>query len=301
MLNREKLIKRFADVGLTLEFTDKPFAIGDGGAMVFGMDIRRRLGPASRNEYFVMYPGAEENVIAVQAYSKDLAQIVLLVNEPEHRWRDVIWSSIKPRVAGGAKVLGVNGDTRNSKERHDGKFKSVVQQGWVVEYKTPKANRYFLLGRDERQMFMCQLPSHASSVKQAHDLLKHGEISTADEKGAKYKRQGEWFFIPASDESQKHIEAMFKAHGKTKAAIGEAAGRRQGKPHTAAMLVVADGKPLAHGFPVLARGEVYVKGTVTHADHATVRFDKWMRVLANRERHESFQRSGGVAGGTWID
>src|SRR6516225_1383999 len=68
----------------------------------------------------------------------------------------------------------------------------------------------FLCGHDEREWFVAAVPGGASSVLQAKEALKPRAIRTRQDllrvptrlrnrrKNAAFRRQGEWFFVPAS-------------------------------------------------------------------------------------------------------
>src|SRR6185312_2098729 len=69
----------------------------------------------------------------------------------------------------------------------------------------------FLCGHDERHWFVAGIPESApvGTVRQAKEALKPAEVQTAQarqrlkgkarnrRKNAAYRRQGEWFFLPA--------------------------------------------------------------------------------------------------------
>src|SRR3982750_3601811 len=86
-------------------------------------------------------------------------------------------------------------------ERHDRHLLLLV--------KTPTANDRFLCGHDERQWFVAAVPGGASSVRQAMDALQPVAIRDAlaqsqvssrkrySRKNRAFRRQGEWFFVPA--------------------------------------------------------------------------------------------------------
>jgi hypothetical protein len=122
-------------------------------------------------------------------------------------------------------------------------------------------------------------------------------------RNAGFQRQGEWFFVPATD-----IDVI-----DTKKLIiyeNEPLVRGRSKPHMADELCRIGGEtvyvnrdypngltadeharycmehpgPRAHEFRVMRRGAtVYVKGAVKHLDHKTVHLDGWHRVFVNNE------------------
>jgi hypothetical protein len=157
----------------------------------------------------------------------------------------------------------------------------VVTRGrGFVRRMTTSTQRHFLVGRDERQLFMCRLPNACTSVREAHETLRPPEVKDDA------IRQGEWFFLTLPQhelDGLKHDLAKQQIWPRLKVSIGSIIIRR-GKPHVADELVVRKGK-------------VYVRGAVRHDDHQTIRFYEWRQVVRNREVDEV----GSLFGGTWID
>jgi hypothetical protein len=67
------------------------------------------------------------------------------------------------------------------------------------------SRKYFLFDIDRREVehyrfnpFLTQLPSKATSIREAYELLKPVQVKKALKQGLKVQRQGEWFFIPVS-------------------------------------------------------------------------------------------------------
>lgn len=87
----------------------------------------------------------------------------------------------------------------------------ILSASWIrkdrcaysVEITAPASSNSFLMGIDETSHFISQLPSHPSTVRVAHQVLR----PTSVPKNA--LRQGEWFFIPATPEE---VEAIVKAY-----------------------------------------------------------------------------------------
>jgi hypothetical protein len=167
-----------------------------------------------------------------------------------------------------------------------------------------------LMGLDERQLFIAELPRGVSTVMGAHRILKGGDVTLAEGSGIKTVRQGEWFFLEASEEENRRIEEGLTKNWLilerdvpigpfTDASNRGLGGRRRvrqfrGNPHTADELVVIPGNVLEHGWAVRGR-EVFIRGHVRHVDHATVTFPKWVKVLRNAEANVG-QEFGG-----WVD
>lgn len=286
----DNLIKRFNEAGLTLKMAKAP--IGTRSEDVFGLDIRRAFKGNARSEFFSMWPGHETNIIQVQDIDKDIGQLVLTVKEQKREFTEEVTAYwiLKELKKDSAAWLKAHPDC-------------FIRDGKVWQKRTtPEGKRHILLGLDERQLFMAQLPRACTSVRQAHESLKAPTLITADGKQrGKTLRQGEWFFLNTTPEEEALIAGGLKRNTlfiKKKIGIGEATGTRQGKPHVADEVLTLPGAPLQHGFPVRSRPEVFVRGNVKHPDHETVRFSSWRKVLRNNEPVAS---NGNIGGGTWID
>lgn len=180
--------------------------------------------------------------------------------------------------------------------------------------KLPDTKDKFLCGHDERHWFVAGVPEReaVSSVITAKEALKPDLVRRLESgiKGKRAKRhrrkteafvrQGEWFFVPApgvvADENM-----IFK---------NEPLRRGQGKPHTCQFLFRQGGTTVyvCRQYPnglteteykaqieqnsqagkwnwrVMQRdATVFVRGTVSHADHATIHLAGWHRVAMNTE------------------
>jgi hypothetical protein len=80
----ENLVRRFAEAGLTLVFSDRPIVIGlrGQGDEVVQVDIQRKTNGSRRQEWFRIYPGAKTNRVEVVGTDKKYGQVVLMVHEP---------------------------------------------------------------------------------------------------------------------------------------------------------------------------------------------------------------------------
>jgi hypothetical protein len=178
------------------------------------------------------------------------------------------------------------------------------RDGVVIRRKTDAAMRYFLMGVDERQLFIAQLTAAATTVDGARKLLgRTVEFAEGKRRGSSLDRQGEWFFLETTQEQRDHLDALIKKNKLAvhkKVAIGTFAGRG-GKPHTADELIALVGEnvtsKLGHGFPVRPR-QIYIRGSVRHSDHKTVRFSEWREVIANNEGATGRAAATGVF---WVD
>jgi hypothetical protein len=181
----------------------------------------------------------------------------------------------------------------------------------------------FLCGHDERHWFVAAIPESAAAadVRGALDALKPPAVREAEDRaGVKpferyrrrtnaFVRQGEWFFIPAPDIRVSMGQVL----------RNEPLRRGGGKPHRVQYCWRRGGEsvwvsrvapngftgaeyarwrkehPGAHvRWTAMRRNpEVYVRGTVKHADHATIRLAGWHRVEMNTET--SARAMAGVA------
>ena len=178
----------------------------------------------------------------------------------------------------------------------------------------PDTKDKFLCGHDERHWFVAGVPEAApvSSVLTAKEVLKP-EVVRNLESGRKGKqkkrhrrktdtfiRQGEWFFIPAPGVTADEKLVL----------RSEPLRRGRGKPHTCEYLFRIGGttvyvcgqypnglsekerRALLKRNPAVAKWNwramqrdptVFVRGKVSHADHATIHLDGWHRVTMNTE------------------
>jgi hypothetical protein len=181
----------------------------------------------------------------------------------------------------------------------------------------------FLCGHDEREWFVAAVPGGASTVAQAKEALKPLAIRARQNqlkvptrlrnrrKNAAFRRQGEWFFVPAAAWGRDHINEKFILHN-------EPLRRGAGKPHIVDQLYRVGGEvvytctrhlePLNEtqyrkfiqsqpnaatwAWDVLRRNpRVYVRGRVRHSDHATITLPDWHRVVLNTETETETMRN----------
>jgi hypothetical protein len=172
----------------------------------------------------------------------------------------------------------------------------------------------FLCGHDERHWFVAAVPEEApvGNVRQAKEALKPGPVIDAQarnrlgsrarnlRKNAAYKRQGEWFFLPAP--GVRVVEKLVLRH--------EPLRRGAGKPHWCDHLYRIGGEDVwvtgrypngvtpveyrrildqekgADKWPWRAMKRdprVFVRGRVRHADHRTIVLHGWHQVVMNTE------------------
>ncbi|MFX0070794.1 MAG: hypothetical protein ACFFAO_06865 [Candidatus Hermodarchaeota archaeon] len=203
---------------------------------IFQMSIDIK-GKKNRKEYFRMFLGNEENDIRVIDADPKHQQVILSVHEPYREYIVRVW---------------------NFKER---KFKEELQS-------TPDFLRKYLMGMDESHLFISELPTNfgpINSVKDAHKALKPNLVVKKEKKTSRIKRQGEWFFIPASSEELNLIEENNNFIEK-KAPID----RNGGNLHIADKILNI-------------RNDIFVTGKICHVEHHTLKLHGWFRVIRNVE------------------
>jgi hypothetical protein len=278
------LASRFGEAGLELRLADRPFNLGRGMAEIFQMDIRRASAKDARSEFFLAWSGEDPSSAMVLCADRRLRQVVLSVRERER----VFEESVPAHMVRRAKLDSENAWRHLLAERVGVAPQLIVTRDGTTYLKrvTPGSTRHILAGRDERQLFMCQLPEPVTTVRRAHDVLRAPEAKKSRSALTRPVRQGEWFFLVIPDDEARSLEIELKANRaivRRKASINSFIPRA-GKPHVADEIVGAGGR-------------VYVRGAIRHVDHHTLRISQWRRVVRNREA--DIARS--PLGGTWID
>ena len=176
------------------------------------------------------------------------------------------------------------------------------------------AKRRYLCGHDEREWFVAAVPGNSvANVRQAMEALKPAIVRfEQDRKGvrghdrlrrrtAAYTRQGEWFFVPRPRLAPKPslvlrnepisrgnggkphwVECLYREGGET---VMVSSQYPQGLTSAEYRLLLS-GTPEAKSWAWRAMRRnptAYVKGTVRHPDHATIRLDDWHQVVMNTE------------------
>jgi hypothetical protein len=266
---------------------------GVGNDDIFQIDIKRGLKGNDRTEHFRIWPG-KDSTVQVSATDKCLRQVVLLVHEPKRSFAQRARKSIY--------------DTQTASWKKAHKILKVIKNrrarfGDDIEYEefTPSRVRHYLCGVDERQLFIAECPRAVTSVKAAHDSLKgDARIKLAEDSSRRVTRQGEWFFLEASEQELQAIEQLL--HKNKLAILKKRSLGRGGHPHIADEVIIMSPKILEHGWPVQA-DDTFIRGCVRHVDHKTVRFTNWRKVIRNNEGSTTNAAAPGLrAGGVlWVD
>lgn len=190
------------------------------------------------------------------------------------------------------------------------------------------ADARFLCGHDERHWFTAAIPerARATSVLAAKEALMPEAVHTALERkrvrrrdrhrrrNDAFKRQGEWFFIPApelrvnqhlvlyreplmrGDGGKPHwVQELYRIGGVTVYVSRIAPNGFSPKKYKAWTKSATTAQKRDVRWEVMRRDpEVFARGSVRHDDHATIRLDGWHRVAMNTEnkavarRHVAF-------------
>jgi hypothetical protein len=286
----QNLVSRFASAGLDLRLAMAPFAANT--ADIFQLDIRRARAHDARSEHFLAWTGAQENLVAVQGIDPRERQLVLVVNERQTAFEESIPRWIVKSAPG---VVGSEEWRKAIASRIGGVTPSsiVARAGGASILRTTRgATRHMLVGRDERQLFMCELPRGCSTVRAAHDALRAPAARSRSKSALDLPiRQGEWFFVVVTGAESSELEKEISGNRVIvfrKRSINSVIPR-SGKPHVAdelAVLLTAGATP-----------RVYARGAVRHLDHKTIHLNRWRRVVRNLE----VDQARSPLGGTWID
>lgn len=293
------LVDLFKKAGLECKVTTEPIVarrpILSSAAPVaaFELSIQRKFSGNSREEYFRIYPGSEKNNIQVLNVDKEYRQLVLMVQEPRGEFDFELDHSLARRLQRGKEsienVKKLSPNIQDIFKGSDGK--------WYQRIKISGRKMHYLMGVDERQLFIAQLPKGVSTVKQAHSVLKTTAVTLAEGRvPGKTYRQGEWFFCNIPEAKKREINEGIRKKRiivKKNTPIGN---RRGPKAHIAEQLITDHPAVLEHGFGVRPV-ETYVRGKIRHPDHATLKISEWRMVIKNNEP----THGGGATGTRWID
>jgi hypothetical protein len=184
----------------------------------------------------------------------------------------------------------------------------------------PAQKDRFLCGHDERHWFVAGVPGvSVSSVRNAKDALKPAAVvAELNRRGVKQKkrdkrrneafvRQGEWFFIPVPDMvvdqklvlkneplsrgrgSKPHSCQFLYREGGTQVHVCGKYPNGLTDAHYA-NLIHKNPEAKKYNWTIMRRDpSAYVKGAISHSDHATINLVTWHRVVMNRENES---RSG---------
>lgn len=176
---------------------------------------------------------------------------------------------------------------------------------------TTEAQR-FLCGHDERHWFVAAVEEPVSTVRAAKQALMPAAIrerakdvppaEVLKRKNDIFLRQGEWFFVPVEADvpeiqilrneplqrtprNKPHIvQELYREGGETVYIVGGRAYNERELRRLRQSVPDVDVRPTR---TMVRNPNVYARGTVRHADHATIRLDGWHRVYLNAEQTTS--------------
>lgn len=265
-LRRDLLKKSFSNVPLGLKLLGGP--IDPRSPSIFQMGIHQspRFG-----EYFRIWPGARDNEVEVLSFDGPLRQLVLRVQEARRRFIQVVRKDPWTRPA----------DIEERARSSGGRVLSETRYDWRLELWTPAEERRFLCGMDDLHLFVAQV-REGTTVAEAHESLKPRLVRDAETREPEHiQRQGEWFFLPLTEEETERLEAHLRTWPrslKSRRPVGPG-GRRL---HVADQVVTID-RRIKTRHRELRLPEVYARGVVIHPDHRDLHLDGWRRVVRNRE------------------
>lgn len=134
---------------------------------------------------------------------------------------------------------------------------------YSVTAKIPRSSTHFLIGYDENHLFISMLPRHVTSVADAHLALLPKELWNRKD----YLRQGEFFFVPATERQKKLLCTTNK------------------DTHDRLELVKSNGDESDHkaAATIIIDSTSFVSGAIKHSRHKTLFLNGWYRVVNNRE------------------
>jgi len=294
------LVGMFKRVGLFLQILNEPIRKGVNLEKIFQIDIKGENKNNHRNEKFRIYPGTNPEIrINVINTDQEKKQLILQVKEPEVTFKQIYQLGYKERI---------------DKYMNDPTARIIDNKTVELTQTTSAEDRTFLMGVDERQLFITQLRQKCRTVDEAHHFLKRNVIRFANNRSAiGTSRQGEWFFIETNQSIRDDIEMKIKrteAFIKHKQNIGDILGRSGGNPHIADEIAILpriddhksiESKNRSRIVSPHFRHRVFVKGNVRHKDHKTVHFRNWREVIINNENSLRNQSRITAAGVYWFD
>jgi hypothetical protein len=134
--------------------------------------------------------------------------------------------------------------------------------------------RRYLCGKDDVRLFIAEIRG-GTTVAEAHASLRPPAASRAGT-----VRQGEWFFVPVTDQERLDLERWLAGHPRAiKRERPIAAGAR---PHVADEWVRVD-RRVRRFWGQERTPELFARGAVRHVGHNLLWLDDWRLVVRNRE------------------
>lgn len=225
---------------------------------IFQMSIDTR-GKKKNREYYRIFHGHKENDIRVIDIDSKKQQVILFVSEPERKYTVKQWN----------------------REKNDWTY---------LKQKSPGFSRKYLMGMDECHLFIAELPKDSgviNKIEDAHKVLKPKHVIDKEKETHKIKRQGEWFFIPAT---QQELEFIYDNENLIEKKIS-----LSGFKTTSGNAHIAD-------LRITNRSEIFVKGKISHIEHKTIKLHGWFKVVRNNEARTTSIEGQQIQNGVkWVD
>lgn len=143
--------------------------------------------------------------------------------------------------------------------------------------------RNFLLGHDERQLFVIS-PQAADTVANALAALKPRPVMQAEQQGRKVIRQGDWFFIPMRDSFAPPPNEFLLTNQTIGGMYAWQMGIVVGNPHVVEEQVIVRPPQRETGQNtgrIMRAAFIVVRGKIRHSEHSTVELRGWHRAVQN--------------------
>lgn len=282
---KESILKAFQKIRVPVEITDQPLAFIERGRAIVEVDnssifqmsiesksVAKRKPPT---EYFRLWLGAEDNNVRVLDVDSKQQQLLLLVKEPKRKFK---------RRATKYGII--------SREKREG---LKVEEEIVLI--TDDSSRKYLMGMDEKHLFVCQIPEKGRVVNKVAEA--HRDLKPKETRGTKEKRQGEFFFLEVDNKEINEIDEKIKCLAKDK--LGREIFRAKNKSLNTIMKKLEKGAGsgaynfhndglgprgnphIAENILVKDKEKIYVKGKIRHPEHSTINLLTWHRVYKNAE------------------
>lgn len=274
----QEVCDAFHDIGLMAVVPARPPL----GPQVFSMGLDKS------SEVFRFWVGvAKVDVIDVMEEPKRQAVVRVVENAHKVTMLKKIWTNgsnnpedyVTTEFPSGTTFKF--GDTGNTKQDPWGRYYNRTP----VIANVPKFDNTFLMGYDEVKCFISQLPTQVKKVSAAHKILRPPALAKTA------LRQGEWFFVPATQEEILDIN-NFKERNNVRVR-GQAQRARQIEiknqaeniyRHNSIPLVASSShralQRIVVGDTTFARGYVF---DGRYGRHARLPLEGWHRVIRNME------------------
>lgn len=185
----------------------------------------------------------------------------------DHHVRTVATRAFPIQIPGGQLSQSDVSLLEEQSDGNDRYYRVVKVEATMV---APAMNQTFLMGFDETRQFIAMLPRKCASVEEAHEALRPDHVKPGT------PRQGEFFFVPITQEERAMLEKKLhtsKPMVRPLEGWGERGPSRLASTHQAVSLI---------------RGRtLYVTGMVWDyrpGRHHPLHLVDWHRVVRNRER-----------------